>query len=174
MPNELDVGGIVMRIRADATGVLEGARQLEAAMAQMRASSDKAGASIEKSAAQEAKAVQGAEAATAQAARGMSQSHQQMGKSAEEASAMQAAAYAGIAAAATKMIDIVLGAVDSRPPLSACRPLPRVRASAPTPSWRDWIAWLINFLMRQRLPQAYAICFPGGIRWIRLSHPSIA
>lgn len=112
MPGELDLGSLVMRIRADATGVLEGARQLEAAMNQMRTGSDKAGAAIEKSSAQEVKAVQGAENATAQAAKGVTQSHQQMGKSAEEASAMQAAAYAGIAATATKMIDIVIGAVE--------------------------------------------------------------
>lgn len=113
MPNELDVGGIVMRIRADASGVLAGVKQLETAMAQMRSSTDKAGAAVEKSAAQETKAVQGAADATMKAGKQVGQAHEQMGNSAENAAAMQTAAYAAIAAGAYKMTNIILGAVDA-------------------------------------------------------------
>ena len=83
---ELDVGSIVLRIRADAAGVQEGLSQLEAAMAQAQGKTQQAGAGID-------------------------QSYQKMGASAQASAATQAAAYGAIAAAATKAVGIIVGAI---------------------------------------------------------------
>lgn len=88
MANELDVGSIVMRIRADASGVQEGLKQLEAAMGQAQAKTQQAGAGID-------------------------QTYQKMGQSAQSSAAMQAAAAATMAAAAAKAFATIVGAVDT-------------------------------------------------------------
>ena len=88
MAGELDVGSIVMRIRADASGVQQGLKELEAAMAQ-------------------------AQGKTAQAGARMDQSYKQMGQSAQASAAAQAAAAGAMAAAAAKAFAVIVGAIDA-------------------------------------------------------------
>lgn len=86
MANELDVGSIVLRIRANAEGLKEGMDQLDRALGQAATATQQAGASIDKS------------------TKGMSDS-------VNKSSAAQAAAYAAIAAAAAKAMAAVVGAI---------------------------------------------------------------
>lgn len=88
MAGELDVGAIVMRIRADASGVQQGLKELEAAMAQ-------------------------AQGKTAQAGARMDQSYKQMGQSAQASAAMQTAAATSVAFAMAKAFGVIVGAIDS-------------------------------------------------------------
>lgn len=88
MANELDVGSIVLRIRANAEGLKEGMDQLDRALGQAATATQQAGASIDKS------------------TRGMSDS-------VNKSSAAQAAAYAAIAAAAAKAMAAVVGAISA-------------------------------------------------------------
>ena len=47
MANEIDVGGIVMRIRADMSGVKQGVDQLQREMGRMKGSTEQTGAGVE-------------------------------------------------------------------------------------------------------------------------------
>ena len=88
MANELDVGSIVMRIRADMSGVQEGLKQLEAAMGQ-------------------------AQEKVKQSGEGVEESYTKMGQSAQNSAAAQAAAAATMSAAAMKAMSIIVGAIDT-------------------------------------------------------------
>lgn len=88
MANELDIGSIVLRLRADAAGIQAGLDQLEAGINDARTTTQRGGAQIES------------------AAKGMAQSVQ-------ASAAAQGAAYATIAAAATKFFQVVLNAIDT-------------------------------------------------------------
>ena len=85
---ELDVGSIVLRIRADAAGVQEGLSQLEAAMGQTQAKVQQSGSGIDRS-------------------------YTKMGESAQASAATQAAAAVTMAAAATKAFAAIVGAIDT-------------------------------------------------------------
>ena len=88
MANELDVGSIVLQIRANARGVEEGINKLLANLGIADAKTKQASDSIDKSA-------------------------QKMSKSVNDSSAAQSAAYAAIAAAATKAFVAVVNAIDT-------------------------------------------------------------
>lgn len=88
MANELDVGSIVLRLRADAAGIQAGLDQLEAGINDARTTTQRGGAQIES------------------AAKGMAQSVQ-------ASAAAQGAAYATIAAAATKFFQVILNSIDT-------------------------------------------------------------
>ncbi|NCB36354.1 MAG: hypothetical protein EOM58_09955, partial [Clostridia bacterium] len=88
MANEIDVGGIVMRIRADMSGVKAGVDTLEREMNRMQGSTDKAGA-------------------------GVGSSAKKMSAAVQESSVAQAAAYGAIAAAATKAFVAVVKAIET-------------------------------------------------------------
>lgn len=87
MANELDVGSIVLRIRADASAVQEGLKELERGLGQAQTATQAAGGKIEQSAKGMAKAV-------------------------GDSSVAQGAFYAAMAAAAAKAMVIVVGAID--------------------------------------------------------------
>ena len=88
MANELDVGSIVLQIRANAHGLQQGMKTLMDSLGVAEVETAKAGASIDTST-------------------------RKMTKSVQDSSAAQAAAYAAVAAAATKTFMIVVNAIDA-------------------------------------------------------------
>lgn len=88
MAGELDVGSIVMRIRADASGVQEGLAQLQAAMGQTQEKVQQSG-------------------------KGIGDTYTKMGQSAQASAAAQAAAAGAMAAAAAKAFAVIVGAIDA-------------------------------------------------------------
>lgn len=88
MANEIDVGGIVMRIRADMSGVKQGLDQLQREMGRMKGSTEQTGAGVETAS-------------------------KKMASTVKAGSLEQAAAYAAIAAAATKAMQVIFSAIDT-------------------------------------------------------------
>ena len=88
MANEIDVGGIVMRIRADMSGVKQGVDQLQREMGRMKGSTEQTGAGVETAS-------------------------KKMASTVKAGSLEQAAAYAAIATAATKAMQIIFSAIDT-------------------------------------------------------------
>lgn len=88
MANEMDVGSIVLKIRADANGVQEGLKQLESYMGK-------------------------AQADTAKTSSGIDASTKKMTESVNATSAAQTAAYATMSAAAIKTFMAIVSAIDA-------------------------------------------------------------
>lgn len=88
MADGLDVGSVVLKINADASGIKAGFEAAEKGAAHMRIVIEQAGGAVE-------------------------QANKGMAASAQDGGAAQAAAYAAIAAAATKAFQIIVNAIDT-------------------------------------------------------------